>query len=200
MSGKIVAIVQVACGFARAPENEWDTLALSQVDFDRSQVVIEGYRNLTAKEKHPKVLLWTTGQVAWGPYVEMPEMTLAALNAKRLNVAFPYATVSQVPGLNAFSESYNALLMAKASGVEKLYVVVSSFYLTAYRRMWEAAAKRRGIEIRMIAVEHQKGVVASEVVDFYKSAQPQILSRIAASSDQEGGLPGYHRLPHRRPH
>lgn len=176
-----VAIVQVACGFARRPDDRADLAALSKVDHDRALAVIKELKSLSYNEDL-ELVLWTTGQVAWGRVADMPDLTLASLNAAGLR-KFTCVEISQVPGLNAFSESYNAIKKAKAQGVETVIVVVSDFYLTAYRQMWQSAARRAGVSIEIIPVEHAKDVVSPAVVNFYQSLQPKILAWIAASCE-----------------
>lgn len=167
------AIIQVACGFARRPEHRRDTGALSLVDQARGQKVLALYRQGNQ--------VFVTGNV---PYEIKHEFhTLAYLNAEALiQSGVPIGQIATIQGLNAFSESWNACLRARRRGLERVVVVSSDFYFEAYERMWRAAARRNGLEIEIVALNHGR-LVSAEVWNFYKGLKAQTLSKVAASSE-----------------
>ncbi len=166
-----IAIVQVACGFKRRPMSVMDYRALSQVDHERSEILREYFQ--------PRNQVYVTGMV---PYeVEYDERTLANLNADVLqNCGIPGKNIHYVPGLNAFSESWNACQMARENGMKKIVVISSDFYFTAYARMWMACGMRNGLDGEIVSIIHGD-LVAQSVWDFYQGAKAQTLSKVAAS-------------------
>lgn len=166
-------LVQVACGFARRPQHNDDYRAVSLVDAARAKAVKDRAR----AGNH----IFVTGMV---PYeIEYSDRTLANINAARLqSVPSPMIKeVRSVPGLNAFSESWNACKMARDLGAKKIIVVSSDFYFKAYRQMWQAAARRNGLVAEIVEVTHGD-LVSDKVWGFYSGVKAQILSRVAASS------------------
>jgi hypothetical protein len=167
------AIIHVACGFARKPHYDVDSDAVSSIDKCRSVYTVEHYEQGDS--------LFVTGMV---PYdASAPLRTLANLNAYRLNQVEKLrgVPIQLVPGLNAFSESWNACMLAHDQGAKQIIVVVSDFYLSAYRRMWLAAGKRNGLDVEIVEVRH-KNEVDQSVWAFYQGPKAQILSKVAASS------------------
>ena len=118
------------------------------------------------------------------PYtVKHNDRTLANLNADVLiKRGIPKKDIHYVPGLNAFSESWNACQRARESGMEMIVVVSSAFYFVAYNRMWTACGLRNGLKVETFCVSHEV-LVSQSVWDFYQGAKAQTLSKVAASSN-----------------
>lgn len=167
------AIIQVACGFTRRPQHYDDYRAVSPIDAARAEAVRAQYQ--TGNQ------LWVTGMVPYG--TDYPERTLANINADRLAVqhGLPTINAAQVPGLNAFSESWNACRLARKRRLTKIIVVASNFYFEAYARMWLAAGKRNGLEVEIVALDHGSAV-SDSVWNFYRGPKAQALSHVAAGS------------------
>jgi hypothetical protein len=179
------ALIQVACGFELPPENVTDFKAVSCVDQHRAVKVLETYDSLNL-QLGKNCLLWTTGMVPYDakthPYT-LADINMAYLQ-KHLGLEaggrFGLAT-DTVPGLNAFSESWNACMKAKEAGCSEIVVVSSDFYFIAYRRMWRAAAYRLGLACQTLTVD-SLGISSEKVWDFYTSPLAQSMSRIATKS------------------
>jgi len=166
-------IVQVACGFSRKPQSEYDFYALSMVDYQRAVGTIINYK--IGDE------VFVTGMV---PYdANQSHRTLASLNTELLEKSFKLdeVTIQSVSGLNAFSESWNACKLARQHRAITIVVVTSDFYLEAYRRMWLAAGQRNGLEVQIFTISHTN-LVDKSVWEFYRGWKAQALSRMAASS------------------
>lgn len=183
------AIVLIGCGFRRRPMDMNDTTALSVVDIARGRKACQEYTRLHNPDS-PPFEFWTTGQVAWTTLVDAPKnTTLAGLNAIRIQTSLNETQVGQVPsiirqvpGHTPFSECWNAVKMARAHDIKKLVIVASCFYFSLYRQMWEAAAKREGVQTNMIIVRHDRGVVSPATWKAYQSFGLQALVSVASGS------------------
>jgi hypothetical protein len=180
-----IALLQIACGFARETQKPLDTEALSPVDTARSKELIKFVNNYIEEYgvSSDEFEIWTSGVVSYNPgdYAN----TLSALNAKVLadNLLLSTKNWRQVPGLNGFGEISNACKMAKIYNISHLIVITSGFYLNAYQRVWLAAGERHGIRVEIIRVKHPQKLVSDEVLNFYTSTKMLALSYLATTSD-----------------
>lgn len=183
------AFIQIACGFKKQPKlgckpTEADE-ALSIVDVDRGNLLLQEVRVHAVCYGVEFTEVWFTGRVAYLPRRETPALTLANINSWRFwkNAKTSYIDIrcELVEGLTPFSETWAAEKLIRQGQIDKIVVVASAFYLVAYERLWRSVARRTGAMIEFAIADHEEGVVAEEVWDFYSSFQPQLLSSLAAT-------------------
>jgi hypothetical protein len=167
-----VAIVQVAGGFRCRPQHPSHYQALSAIDRARGEKVVALYR--------PGNHVFVTGMV---PYeTKLPECTLANLSSELLvRSGIPALMIVPIAGLSPFSISSNVCARARRRGLEKIVVVASDFYFLAYERMWRAAARRNGLAVEIVTLNHGDEVSAA-VWNFHDSYPVVLWSHLAAIS------------------